>query len=166
VLLLATAGGIGQIAAAYGSMPDRIASHFDSAGNVDGWSSRSEFAILMTALHVMLVLVFGSLQSLLRRAPDSLINLPHKTWWLAPERREETKAWASNQLAWMGAMTQVLMMGITRISLCVSGGDGNAVPTWALWLLLGGFLLGTAVWLARFYLRFRLPTQEGAAKQP
>jgi hypothetical protein len=154
-LVLATAGGIGQIAASYDTMPDRIASHFDLAGNVDGWSSREEFAITMASLHIAFLLMFGAMRPLLRRIPDAMVNLPHKDWWLAPERRDNTHEWIAGSLAWMGALAQMLMVGITSISLCVSRGAEHALPPTAHWLLLLAFLLGVATWLAVFFRRFR-----------
>ena len=164
-LVLTTAVGIGQIAASYGSMPDRIASHFNAAGNVDGWSSRPAFAATMTALHGVFFLLFFAARPLLLRTPDALINLPHKEWWLAPERREATKAWIADQLAWIGAMAQALMACATRISLCASRGEEHALPGWTHWVLIGGFLLGTAAWVAKLLHHFRLPANARGEKQ-
>ena len=119
----------------------------------------------MTALHGVFFLMFFAAWPLLLRTPDSLINLPHKEWWLVPERRDATKAWLADQLAWIGAMAQALMACTTRISLCASRGEEHALPGWTHWVLLGAFLLGTAAWVATLLHHFRLPANARGEKQ-
>lgn len=156
-LCAATAVGIGQIALGYERMPETVASHFDANGNADGWSSREGFATMMIALHLFVATVFGFIGAMLPRIPDSLINVPHKDIWLAPERRAESLAWMTNRLAWMGAVVQALFCAVTQLSLRSSGNAEKAMPPWTHWALLAGFFAFTGIWLVRFFRRFRRP---------
>lgn len=153
----ATAVGIGQIALGYEGMPETIASHFDANGVANGWSSRESFATQMVVLHLFLTTVFVCIGALLPRIPDSLINLPHKDVWLAPERRKETLAWTTDRLAWLGAAVQLLFCAVTQLSLRASGDAEKALPPWTHWALLAGFFAFMASWLVGFFRRFRRP---------
>ena len=156
-LCAATAVGIGQIALGYESMPETVASHFDGSGNADGWSSREDFATMMVALHLFVATVFGFIGAMLPRISDSLINVPHKDIWLAPERRAESLTWMTNRLAWMAAAVQALFCAITQLSLRASGDAEKAMPAWTQWALLAAFLAFMGIWLASFFRRFRRP---------
>lgn len=156
-LCAATAVGIGQIALGYEGMPETIASHFDANGKPDGWSSREGFATMMIALHLFVATVFGFIGSILPRIPDSLINVPHKDIWLAPERRAESLTWMTNRLAWMGAVVQALFCAVTQLSLRASGNAEKAMAPWTHWALLAGFFAFMGFWLVGFFRRFRRP---------
>jgi hypothetical protein len=43
------------------------------------------------------------------KTPDARLNLPHKEYWLAPERRARTLAWFGDFMHWFGAGTFVLL---------------------------------------------------------
>jgi len=149
----ATAVGIGQIALAYDGMPERVVSHFDLQGNADGWSSKASFAILMGLLHAFMATMFGGIGAVLGRIPDSLINLPNKAMWLAPERRQDTIDWIANRLAWFGFAVQALFCAVVRLSLMASGED-EALPPWTHWTLFAVFFGFLAVWVVGFLTRF------------
>ena len=53
-------------------------------------------------------------RSIGRRLPVSLINLPNKDYWLAPERRDATLAWIGGWSTMFGAATLLLMMALMR----------------------------------------------------
>jgi hypothetical protein len=92
----------------------------------------------------------------LGRIPDSLINLPNKAMWLAPERRQDTIDWIANRLAWFGFAVQALFCAVVRISLMASG-EGEALPPWTHWTLFAVFFGFLAVWVVGFLTRFARP---------
>ena len=153
-LYTTTAVGIGQIALAYPTMPAEVVSHFDAAGQANGWSTRAEFSTQMIALHLAMAAMFGFIGWMLPKLPDSLINIRNKEVWLAPARRAETLAWTADWMRWMGVLTQLLMCAIVRISLAASGDNPQPMPTWTPWVLLAAFLSLTAIWLVGFFRRF------------
>ncbi len=114
-LLATTALVLGTLGINYDALPERVASDFSTAGNVTGHSSKVAFAIGITGIAVFDFLVFAGIGFLIRRLPLSLINVPHREYWLSPERREATLATGTNQMLWFGAATQLFMAGITWI---------------------------------------------------
>lgn len=71
-------------------LPERVASHFDAAGQADGWSSKTAFFVFNLAFVAGMALLFLGLTAWQGRIPSAWINLPHKDYWLAPERRAAT----------------------------------------------------------------------------
>ncbi|HXG65862.1 MAG TPA: hypothetical protein VNO70_12215, partial [Blastocatellia bacterium] len=110
---------------------------------------------IYVAILFFCVLFFGFFPSLLRRMPESLLNLPNKDYWLAAERREQTFSFLGEQMRWFGAAT--LMLTLLIIQLVI---NANLAPTQYLsartaWLLLAAYLIYVGLWLIRFWMRFR-----------
>lgn len=140
-------------------LPQQVASHFDAAGRPNGWSSRTSFFVTGAAIQILLLGIFAGLSFGIRKIPRSLVNLPRKDYWLAPERREETFAFMGRQLLWFALATQVFYIAI--IGLCIRANLPAAVPAGGApaegqpFLLLMAVYLGfTLLWGVRFFVRF------------
>lgn len=84
-------------------MPEVVASHFGPGGQPDGWMSRSVFAVF-GALPVLVAAIVGFLApAMTARMPTHLINLPHREYWLAPERRAQALGKLRTYLEWTAA---------------------------------------------------------------
>jgi hypothetical protein len=73
-------------------LPDPVASHFGPGGAANGSMPRTVYVVFMLLLVVGLpaFVVWASSAALAR--PGARINLPHRDYWLAPERREQSLA--------------------------------------------------------------------------
>jgi uncharacterized membrane protein len=69
-------------------LPPIVASHFDGSGAANGYTTRTGYLTLMLVMLVGVPGVMMSMRAMLRRIPARFINLPHREYWLAPERRE------------------------------------------------------------------------------
>jgi hypothetical protein len=145
------------------SLPATVASHFDLSGNADGWMQRDTFLIIMGGVDLMVALVFAVTGPLIRLLPDSMINLPHREYWLAPERREGT---FSRFAAWMYHMGSLTMLFMTVMTVDVglrntSGGSGLGG---LFWLVFAAYLLTLVLLIVMMMRSFRVPrggTREG-----
>lgn len=137
-------------------LPDRMATHFDGAGAADGWSSRTEFTVMSLAMALGMGLIFLGTTAWLDRIPNAWINLPHKEYWLAPERRTATLDAFAREMEWLGAATLVLLLGITQLTieanLTGSGSLGNGF-----WLLFGSYMLYVVIWVVLLLRRTYAP---------
>ncbi|MFY7953795.1 MAG: DUF1648 domain-containing protein, partial [Armatimonadaceae bacterium] len=97
-------------------LPLRLASHFDGAGNPDGWMGRDSSLLFYVGMVVFLGVLFGFLGPWIRRFPDSMVNLPDKEYWLAPERRDQTYRRISDSLAWLGVLCSVLIVALHEMT--------------------------------------------------
>ncbi len=88
-----------------GTLPPTVASHFGFDGTANGFSSRAVYTAGMLVLVVALPALVGVLPGWLGRKAGVGLNIPHRAWWLAPERRESTL----NFLAAHGAAFALLL---------------------------------------------------------
>ena len=96
-------------------VPDPMASHFGLSGRPNGWSSHFRVIVGLSVLVLLFAAIFAA-TFFFSRVPDRLINLPHKTYWLAPERREATLLYLSAWLRWFLLLTLAfvtLVVGLT-----------------------------------------------------
>ena len=153
-LLVVTALGGVQMLVYYPQLPDTVASHFSAAGAPDGYSSKQSFLTMALVLVGGVLLLFAALGWLLRVLPPSLINMPNREYWLAPERRLATVAELSRALLWFGAVTRAFVIGILELTVRANLDELTGLPTWAFWGLLGGYLAYSLGWLIWLILRF------------
>lgn len=135
-------------------LPDTVASHFGPGGEPDGWSSKTELLVVYGVVLLIAVAPFVLLPFLLPRIPDSLFNLPHKDFWLAPERRDETIRTIAVYLLWLANATLLLIIAVMGEAM-----EANLTAEPRLedhfWAILGLYLAFVAVWLVIFVRRFR-----------
>lgn len=164
MLLLTLGVVIWQIVYWYPQLPDVIPSHFDSQGNVDGEMAKTPFFVLMTCLNALFLIGFPLLGKLLSKLPDSLINLPNKEYWLAPERRESTVAQTTNFLAAIGWITSWLMIGIIQLSALVAIGSRETINPES-GVLIGVYVVAIFGMVAWLFWSYRIPKEADALRQ-
>lgn len=104
--------GLAFVAITAGMLPPRVATHFAAGGAANGWMPRGgyvAFAVLFQLL-LPLGLYFGVGWMPVRY--DRFTNLPHRDYWLAPERRAETAAWLRGLGAAVGCAAALLAIGL------------------------------------------------------
>src|SRR5262249_39729923 len=89
--------------------------------------------------------------------PPSLINLPHKDYWLAPERRERTIARFSASMEWFG-VALVLFLGFVYELVFIANTTGNGrLANGPFVFALAAFALFAVFWMPALFRAFRLP---------
>jgi uncharacterized membrane protein len=136
----------------YPQLPDQVAMHFDAAGEPDAWSSKLTFIATYIVTVLIMALLFTGSGWLLRRLPDSLINIPNKAFWLAPARREQTFNEISALLLWLGSATLLLLLDMFHQSFQVHLGEAPALTH--PWVSLSVYLVAVGLWLAAFVRHF------------
>jgi serine/threonine-protein kinase len=151
-LLIAVGHGIW----AYTVLPERVASHWDGAGNPNGYMSRDGFVSFYLWLMVGLSTLFGGIGALIRVTPDDAVNLPNKEYWLAPERREATITTITQQMNAFTIMLNAFMIGIHQLSIMANLTPDKHLSN-GVWVLLVGFLGGTGFWVYKMITEFKVP---------
>lgn len=137
-------------------MPAVVASHFDAGGTANGFMPRPVYLVVMlavTLLPAFMVLVTSAALG----KPGARINLPHRDYHLAPERREETLAALRAGLRRFGVLL-LCFLGYAHW-LVVLANRRQPPQLSGTWFMAGLaiFLLSTMVWLVLLMRRFRLP---------
>jgi uncharacterized membrane protein len=139
------------------ALPERVAAHFDAAGIPNGWMPREGFLLFQAGILTLMVVVFVVLPRTIGRIPVGLLSLPHRDYWLAPERRSETLATIETWMAAFGLVVVVSIAIFEELALQASlpGGTGHLsmVPFWA---TLFGVLGFATAWTVRFGRLWRL----------
>jgi serine/threonine-protein kinase len=128
-------------------LPARVATHFDGEGNPNGWMTRST--------HITFILIFGfafplSLVGLLwlaRLLPESLINIPKRDYWLAPERRAQTFAYLFQQSFWFACIGVAFVIGLHALILRANSQASQTLPGWTVGVLACSFLVAIGIWI-------------------
>ena len=144
---------VGQFAYFYPKLPETIASHFDAAGHANGFSSSLSFFLLEGVILAFLLIVFLSTGTILRRLPASLINLPNKNFWLAPERREETFAAFDSFFVWLSVSVFALIVWVNQVALSANLVKTDPNPT-LFWIAIVACLLFDTILSVLFLKRF------------
>lgn len=158
LLWAATATTLAVLTVVTGELPERVPTHFDAAGRADGWSTPLGFALGMGGLSLGLTALFFLLSLLVPRTPSGLINLPHRDFWLAPERRKESLRSVADRLCALGAGTQVLVLGLVLYCVRASRSqEPQTGPDRTTWIFLLGYLAFVAAWIVALHRRFPRP---------
>jgi hypothetical protein len=108
--------------------------------------------ILTGGMPAVIAAVFGAVQLL----PDSLINLPAKHYWLAPERRKESLSWLTSAGLWFASLDALFFLGVHFLILQANTKSPPRLSN-AIWAMLA-VMLGGVLWLIIGGLRkFRRP---------
>ena len=143
----------------YPQLPDKIPSHITVTGEVDDYMVKSTFFILMlsTIFGTAIFLTLGT-RLVLTKAPQ-LVNLPHKEYWFAPERKQATIAFVFMINVKLTIAATLMMVTIFQSIIWV--GIGSPVSP--------GIVISTATGLLCAYFlfiiiqlnrRFKLPDAE------
>jgi uncharacterized membrane protein len=156
-ILAGSAFAVFLVWSAWGDLPLRMESHFDAGGRPDGYMSRDAFFATLATLGGGTVLLLMLVPVLLRVVPSSAINLPHRDYWLAPERREPSIQRIAVCCGWFAVATAALFVMVVALTLRANvehtGLDMTACRTG-----LGLYLASTVLLLVGVYRQFRRPS--------
>lgn len=138
----------------YPQLPDTMASHFAGKGTPNGWQPKQAFFLLTSVVIGMTTAAAFVMPFVLGSLPEGKINLPNKSYWLAPERREDTWRFFRAQMAWFGCgLLFVLLYGISQ-AINANLPTVRHFDSQGMWYVLGGFLLFALVWTVHFLRHF------------
>lgn len=154
VLVGAWIGSLAYLVYSAKLLPDHVASHFNFAGQPDQWSSREFYLIGMGLVSLGVPLLLLGIPRTMSRLPARYINVPHREYWLAPERLSATVSTIGHYLQWYVCLLLVFLTGIQVLVVIANQSVPVALPNSAMFAMLGGFLLGTVIWLWRLLRHF------------
>ena len=148
-----------EAARQWSSAPSVVPSHFDAAGRPNAWTSRDGFFALQVGVTLGIGVLFIGMTRLLKSIPLSLINLPNKGYWLAPQRREETLDRLASYFDVFASATVLLLMVVFELTSLASRGGGLATNLFLPALV--SYLVFSAGWTVALIRTFASVTPEG-----
>lgn len=113
ILVFLLIAAVAELVSLAPGMPDVVATHFDGAGHPNGGMSRAGWVAFQLGLLAVMGATFLGVPFLLGRLPSTLINIPHREYWLSPERRAGSMTALRNWLAVVGCGVVLLLMAVT-----------------------------------------------------
>jgi uncharacterized membrane protein len=159
-LLLVLSAGSLAFFIYYGQwFPPQMAIHFNWAGEPDGWVDRVKFIVIGTSLCFMVPpLLVACVGVMPRVLPASMVNLPHRDYWLAPERRELTLGRLMFFALWLGVIVQGFLFAVFIFLARANPAEGPVHLSQSHVVLAVVFLVLLAAWglkLTRAFQRSR-----------
>lgn len=149
----------GHVASSIESFPDPIATHFGGSGVANGWMPRATYLRFILILGLgMPFFVVGIHQIIASYAGDQF-NIPNRAYWLAPQRRAESLAFVVRHGWWLACIMSMFMTAVHALLLVANRASPPRLPSPSFALLVGGFLVGLAVWTLVLHRRFRKPAE-------
>jgi uncharacterized membrane protein len=153
--------GIMQWAHVYPQLPNVMASHFTARGIPNGWQSKPVFFLLMAIVIVVTAVPAFLVPRRLPSMPPDKINLPNKSYWLAPEHREATWSFFRAQMAWFGCAVLFVLLYAASQAINANLPNIGQFDWQGMWYVLGGFLLFCTGWLIHLLHHFYHPPESG-----
>jgi uncharacterized membrane protein len=143
-----------QLVYYYPQLPEQVASHFNYLGEPDGWMSKSGFLVFQVLLVAFILGMTSLTPFLFRVLPDAFINIPNKSYWLAPEIRDEAARKLTETSGNLRVALLLLFIGINHFAFQANVNGENLSN--GVWLILGVFLLYTLYWVIELRKTFKL----------
>ena len=145
------------IVATAAGMPPNVASHFGPGNAANGWMPRGGYVVFMLAFALGLPALIAGMIAWLPLARPAAINLPHREYWLANERRQQTIATLSASGAWFGCLLTLFIAATHYVVLEANRVTPPVLPAGLFFTLMSIFVAVLALWIVLLYLRFRTP---------
>ena len=139
------------------AMPPKVASHFGPDGSANGYMWRHTYVYFMLAFVVLLPLFFNFAASAVARLPVTMINIPNRDYWLAPERRGLVVDSLRRQMQIFSAMLVVFLCFVHWEVVQANQSMPATLDNRRFMLGMGLFMAALIVWIVSLRRQFRLP---------
>jgi uncharacterized membrane protein len=153
-LFLLMALNLGMSGYYYAVLPERVASEFDLAGEPKTWMAKGTFVIFNATLLIALPAFLLAVAWISTKLPKWMIDLPHKDYWLAPERKAETAASLFRYILWLACGIELFLTALVGLVYRANLGHPETMRI-APNILLTCFLTFMAGWIFCFYRKFK-----------
>ncbi|MAY98872.1 DUF1648 domain-containing protein [uncultured Nocardioides sp.] len=150
-MALACAAYAGVLLIAAVTLPDRVPIHFGPGGEADRIVGRQEALVTFAVLGLGIAVLMVGLARWMRRAPLTMVNVPHKDWWTAtPAREARLRARLETDLLGIGALTMVLLVVVQAVTVRAADDPEPSLDPVAVAATVGyvALLLAAVLWIA------------------
>ncbi|OYW29320.1 MAG: hypothetical protein B7Z47_04940, partial [Chthoniobacter sp. 12-60-6] len=134
-------------------LPDRVATHFGEQGLPNGWMTKAEQLAFMGLMPVGMTAFLGLALWFNIKNP-SLLSLPNRDFWLAPERRRRTTCMLAGFNLVLSAILTGFMSTLNYVILAANGTQPPKLDTPVLLIPVIFLLSMLALWVACLAFRF------------
>ena len=158
LLICLTIFAVGLVIYTTRDLPETVATHFDGRNRANGWMSRDGYRLFTVSFMIGLSAFVGFCTGTLPRVFPRWTNIPHRDYWLARERREESLRYLSAHGKRLGCLIVLMMLGMHYVILVANHARPPTLPFSIFMWIFVGFLLALVWWIVRLYRRFPKPS--------
>lgn len=136
------------------SLPERIATHFNAAGQADGWMSRDAHVYSFLGLGLGMSAFIVALCFAIRWLPPAKLNLPNKAVWQKPANRPLALSFLFFHAFWLGTLSFAFLAAVNYFIVSANQAAASTLATRGLQITSGLFIAGVIAWsflLVRFF---------------
>lgn len=137
------------------TLPEVVASHFGSSGAANGYMPRGTYRAMLLVLIVGMPLLLAFLPTAVAGSGGKNLNIPHREYWLAPDRRDSTVDFIRVHALWFAAAVSLFMCYVHWLVLQANAIAPPRLSAAGITVGLVAFVALLIVWLAMLYTRFR-----------
>src|SRR5262245_43877409 len=93
-------------------MPDRMAPLFGAVGRPNGWMTRTQHLLFMSAIGLGFPLFIITICRSARYLPMAAVNIPHKDYWMADKRRLDSMEYLYHHSIWLGCLGSAFLTAL------------------------------------------------------
>ena len=142
-------------------LPAHVTSHFGPGNVANDSMGRPAYLAVTLGLAVGVPLLLVAAFSRIPRALERKLNIPHREYWLAPERRQRTLAFLGAHMCWLGTLLAVYLTALHFVLLAANTEQPPRLPMQPFVTLLALFFCGMALWVLALVVRFRGKDRDG-----
>jgi hypothetical protein len=135
-------------------LPPHIAIHFGTNGVPNNWATPAEYVRFTLIMGAAVPAFILGIFALVRFGDGSLMNIPHKDYWLAPERRKETMDFVLARGCVFTALFIGFFAGVHYFILVANAQAPVMLPGKYVGWVGGCFLAAAIAWTAAFVTHF------------
>ena len=147
-----------EMARLWNIAPEQMAAHFNIQGDPDRFVPKAQFFWFEIQTFLIVILVSLPLQFLFLVLPPSLINMPNREYWLAPERRAETLGCLSSFGAMLFGVILLVIQAAFEISVYANLQTPIVFNAPLMTVIMVSSMILIGLMLVELALSFRLPT--------
>jgi hypothetical protein len=132
-----------------------VATHYDFAGNPDGWMTRSNSTLAWLLFGIGFPLFFIVIGYMARFLLPHASNMPHRDYWLAPEQKNETLDYVFHHFLRQACLAAIFVLTLQLLDIQA---NHRTPPHLSTPLILGAggcFIAATAVLLGIMVRHFK-----------
>ncbi len=140
-----------------GRLPETVATHFAGSGRPNDFMSNDGYRLFMLFFTIGFPLFVTLTVTYLPRRFPGRTNIPHRNYWLAPERREASLEYLARHGLYLGCLLVLFSSGIHLLILEAHHRNPPHLNEDLFFLFMALFLVGVGIWIALLFRRFRKP---------
>jgi len=138
---------ISMLARASEILPEQVASHFNLEGQVNGWMGRTAYLLSMAVTPLFFAALFLLIGMLIKVAPEGLINVPRRNYWLAAGRRGALHALVLRHFIWLATLMVFFFEGLNWLVIDANRTSPPHLSNGMLLVLVLAFFTAIIVWI-------------------